>query len=329
MIGRFLIACAALGLVTGAATAAEYTFRFAHVLAMDTPAHMAAEHLAKIAAEKSGGRIEVKIFPSGQLGNDTAIIEQIILNTVQMGIPPTAKLGNFEPRVQLFDLPYIFPSPKAAYAVLDGPIGTKLLKTLGAKGLKGVAYWESGFKQMTTNKSPITGPEALKGIKFRTMSSPLIIAQYKAWGANPLPIAFAEVYNALQQGVADAQENSLVSIDKMKFYEVQKNLTISNHAYLAYAFIVNKKAWDALPKDLQAVMDMAIKAGRDVNRSETAKLSDSLIAKMKKAGIKVHKLSREGVVKFVDLSKKVHKNYEKVIGKELLEQTYKTTAKFM
>lgn len=329
MIGRFLIACAVLGLVTGAATAAEYTFKFAHILTLDTPAHMAAKHLAKIAAEKSDGRIEVKIFPSGQLGNDTEIIEQIILNTVQMGIPPTAKLGNFEPRVQLFDLPYIFPSPKAAYAVLDGPIGTKLLKTLEAKGLKGVAYWESGFKQMTTNKSPITGPEALKGIKFRTMSSPLIIAQYKAWGANPIPIAFAEVYNALQQGVADAQENSLVSIDKMKFYEVQKHLTISNHAYLAYAFIVNKKAWDALPKDLQAVMDMAIKAGRDVNRSETAKLTDSLIAKMKKAGIKVHRLSREGVVKFVDLSKKVHKNYEKIIGKELLEQTYKTTAEFM
>ncbi|MDJ0951524.1 MAG: TRAP transporter substrate-binding protein [Alphaproteobacteria bacterium] len=329
MTSRILVAAALLGLFTGAASAAEFTFKFAHVLNPDTPAHKGAEHLAKIAAEKSGGRIEVKIFPSGQLGNDTEIVEQVLLNTVQMGIPPTAKLGNFEPRVQLFDLPYIFPNPKAAYAVLDGPIGGTLLETLEAKGLKGVAYWESGFKQMTTNKAPILGPQALKGVKFRTMSSPLIIAQYKAWGANPVPIAFAEVYNALQQGVADAQENSLVSIDKMKFYEVQKHLTISNHAYLAYAFIVNKEAWDALPKDLQAVMETAIKAGRDVNRAETAKLSDALVAKMKEAGIQVHDMPREGVAKFVDLSKQVHKNYEGVIGKDLLDQTYKTTEQYM
>ena len=200
LTGLSSAAAVMIGFLPSTLMAQDYTFKFAHILTTDTPAHMAAEFLAETVAEKSEGKIAIEIFPGGQLGNDTEIVEQIQVGAAHMGIPPTAKLGQFEPRMQLFDLPYIFPTPDAAYAVLDGEIGSELLATLDGQGLYGAAYWESGFKQLTNNIRPIATPEDLAGIKMRTMSSPLIIEQYETWGANPIPIAFAEVYNALEQG---------------------------------------------------------------------------------------------------------------------------------
>lgn len=331
MINRSYL-MAGVVLATGfswSANAADYTLKFAHVLSTDTPAHRAAEFLAETVAERTEGKVEIEIFPAGQLGSDTEIVEQIQIGSVHMGIPPTAKLGNFEPRMQLFDLPFIFPTAQSAYTVLDGEIGSSLLDTLDAQGLYGAAYWESGFKQITNSVKPITSPEDLAGIKMRTMSSPIIISQYETWGANPIPIAFAEVYNALQQGVAEAQENGFVSIDKMKFYEVQKYLTVSNHAYLGYAFIVNKAAWDGMPADLQEIVQAAIEEARDFQRAETASLDESLKTKMIEEGIEVYELDAEGIAAFFDASKPVHEQFEEVVGAELLAKTYEATAPYI
>ncbi len=328
-IGLAAASAAIVGLLPNTLAAQDYTFKFAHILPTDTPAHMAAEFLAETVAEKSDGKIAIEIFPGGQLGNDTEIIEQVQLGAAHMAIPPTAKLGQFEPRMQLFDLPYIFPTPAAAYAVLDGEIGSELLGTLEGQGLYGAAYWESGFKQFTNNIRPIATPEDLAGIKMRTMSSPLIIEQYKAWGANPIPIAFAEVYNALEQGVAEAQENAFVSIDKMKFYEVQKHLTVSNHAYLGYAFIVNKAAWEELPEDLQAALQSSIEEARDYQRKLNADLDAELKGGMADYGLEIVELDAEGIAAFIEASKPVHEGYVDVIGKDMLEATYATTAPFV
>lgn len=325
---RFPTIAAAALFVLGstAAFAQDYTFKFAHILTTDTPAHMAAEKLAELVAEKTDGKVAVEIFPAGELGNDTEIIEQIQIGAVDMGIPPTAKLGQFEPRMQLFDLPYIFPTPEAAYAILDGPIGDELLSTLAGQGLYGAGYWESGFKQITNNVRPIGTPDDLAGIKMRTMSSPLIVQQYETWGANPIPIAFAEVYNALQQGVAEAQENSFVSIDKMKFYEVQDYLTVSNHAYLGYAFIVNEAKWDSMPPELQGAVQEAIEEARDYQRELNANLDNELKDKMVEAGLEVVELNGEQIQAFVEASKAVHANYAGEIGQDLLDRTYEAAA---
>ena len=323
-------ATALLGLFgTVGAHAQDYTLKFAHILTTDTPAHEAAVRLAELVEEKTDDKVEVEIYPAGELGNDTEIIEQIQVGAVDMGIPPTAKLGQFEPRMQLFDLPYIFPSREAAYTVLDGPIGDELLSTLAQQGLYGAGYWESGFKQITNNVRPIETPEDLAGIKMRTMSSPLIIEQYETWGANPIPIAFAEVYNALQQGVAEAQENSFVSIDKMKFFEVQDYLTVSNHAYLGYAFIINKAKWDSLPEDLQTSVQEAIQEARDYQRELNADLDEELKTKMMDEGLTVTELTDEQVAAFAGASKAVHEGYVDEIGKELLTRTYEMTADSM
>jgi C4-dicarboxylate-binding protein DctP len=310
------------GIVVGVreVRSAEFTAKFAHVLVADTPAGKAADRFAKLMAERTNGRMEVKVYPAGQLGNDTQIVEQIQLNTVQIGIPPTAVLGQFEPRMQLFDFPFIFPTREACYAVLDSEVGKILLDGLSKKGFKGTAYWESGFKQFTTKGKPITGPNDFKGLKIRTMDSPLLIDQYRAWGANPVPISFGETYNALQQRVVDGQENPLISIEKMKFYEVQDYLSIGDHAYLGYAVIVNQKFWDGLPKDIQATFQKTIEEVRDWEREESKNLGKSLIEKMEKAGIKVHYISAQAKKDFAAASMPVYKKYEKVVGKDLFDK---------
>lgn len=318
-------AVAGLTLSAGAAAAADFTFRFAHILKTDTPAHRAAERMAELVAERSNGRIEINIHPAGELGTDTEIIEQIQFNSVQIGFPPTAVLGQFEPRMQLLDLPFIFPTPEDAYTVLDGEIGQELLASLEDKGFKGLVYWESGFKQMTSNKRPILELADLGGMAVRTMDSPLLVQQYRTWGANPLPISFAETYTALQQGVADAQENPLVSIYQMRFFEVQDHLTLSNHAYLGYALIMNKDAWDGLPEDLQEVVATAAQEARDWQREESRRFDEELLGKLGETGIEIHQLPDEGRQKFIEASRSVHEAFADVVTPELLQRVYEAT----
>jgi len=228
--------------------------------------------------------------------------------------------------VQLLDLPFIFPSPAAAYAVLDGPVGNDILHALDARGLHGLGFWESGFKQMTSSVRPIRGPEDLHGVKVRTMQSPLLIAQYKDWGANPVPIAFSETYNALQQGVADAEENPLVSIDAMKFYEVQKYLTLSNHGYIGFVVMANKAAFDKLPADLRTALLDATREARDWERAESKRVNDELLAKMR-TKMQVVELSPEGRAKFIEQSRKLHGRIANPETRALLDRVYEVTAK--
>jgi C4-dicarboxylate-binding protein DctP len=322
-----LLALSLVSIAPGRAPAAEFSLKFAHVLVAETPAGKAAERFGALVAERTKGRVEVKVYPAGQLGNDTQIVEQVQLNTVQIGIPPTAVLGQFEPRMQIFDLPFIFPTRAATYAVLDGDIGRELLDGLDKRGFVGLAFWESGFKQLTSRGKPITKPADLTGLKVRTMDSPLIIEQFRIWGGNPVPIAFGETYNALQQGVVDAQENPLVSIDRMKFYEVQDHLTLSNHAYLGYVLLVNKAAWGRLPEDLRAVIQKIAEETRDWQRAESEKLDAQLTERMRTSGMKVHTLDDASRKEFIQISRKVHQSYEKTLTKALLDRVYAQTEK--
>ena len=308
-------------------TAAEVTWKFAHENQETVPAAMAAHRLADEVRQKTGGRFEIQVFPAGQLGKEQQLVEQAQLGTVQMTFTPTAPLTNFVPTVQLLDLPFIFPSAPAAYAVLDGPIGDEILDALDRRGLKGLAFWESGFKQMSSSVRPIRGPEDLRGVKVRTMQSPLLIAQYKAWGANPVPISFSETYNALQQGIADAQENPLVSIDAMKFYEVQKYLTITNHGYIGFIVMANKAAFDALSPEFRKVLLEASRDARDWERNESKRVNDELLAKMK-TKMQVLELSPEGREQFISQSRKLHAQIANPETRKLLDRVYEVTAKY-
>jgi C4-dicarboxylate-binding protein DctP len=323
MLKRVSVLLLVFGLVvpSAAMAAAKWTMKFGHDMPEDSAQHVAALKYADLVKERTKGQVEVKVFPAQQLGTDPEMVQQAQMGTLEIVLPPTAKISGFAAQLQLADLPFLFPSKETCYQVLDGPVGDKVLALLDAKGLKGVSFWESGFKQITANKA-IRKPEDFAGMKVRVMESPLLIAQYKQVKANPVPIDFAETYNALQQGVVDAQENPLVSIVNMKFYEVQKYTMLSNHGFLGYAFLFSKKVYDGLPADIQKVMRDTARELASFERQDTARREAGYIERIKKGGSQIVTLSPQELQAFEKAFRPVHQQFAKTIGEDLLKETY-------
>lgn len=305
--------------------AAEFTFTFAHVLNENTPTAKAAVKFKEEVERNSKGRIQINIRPAAQLGGDVEIIEQTQMNLVQIAIPPAANLANFEPKMYILDLPFLMPNIDAMKRVLDGAVGRELLDTLDKNNLYGVNFWGAGFRHMTNNIRPITGPDSLKGIKMRTLQAPTILATYRAYGANPTAMAFTEVYNGLQQGVVEGQENPLANIYSMRFYEVQKYLTLTSHTYHTYAAVMNKKAWQSLPPDLQKVVSNAFDVGRDYARQLTLADETRIINEIQ-GKVQIRELTPEARAAFIEKSKPMYKEFEKQITPELLQKAIKAAA---
>jgi tripartite ATP-independent transporter DctP family solute receptor len=317
-----LTAITALTLLIGSAYAAPIKMKVAYVVPETQSTHVAAAKFFKPYVEKhSKGQIIVELYPNGQLGGDRQAIEAVGLGTINMTIPAVAVLSGFEPRFQVFDLPFLFNSKKEAYKALDGALGTKLNALLPPLGLKNLAYAENGFRMITNNKGPVTKPADLAGLKIRTMENPIHIATFRALGANPTPMSFGELYTALQQKTVDAQENPIPLIYTSKFYEVQKYCSLSGHVYAATALLVNDKWFNSLPKDLQKVLqDAAV-----VYRTEQRKISDQqdkeMIASLKKNGMKVNDITPEQKKAFVAATAGVYKEFAKTVkdGQELID----------
>lgn len=303
----------------GAAYAADFTFTFAHVLTEDTPNARAAVRFKEEVEAKSDGRIEINIRPAAQLGGDVEIIEQTQMGLVHISIPPTGNLANFNEKMYLFDLPFLLSDNDAMKRVLDGEVGTELLGTLGGNNLHGIAMWGAGFRHMTNNVRPINGPEDLNGIKMRTLQAPTILSTYRAYGANPTAMAYVEVYNGLQQGVVEGQENPLANIDSMRFYEVQKYMTLTGHAYHTYAAVMNLQAWESLPEDLQKVVEDAMIVGRDAAREYTVE-DEARILDAIKDQIEIQELSPEGRAAFIEASKPIYEEFRPKVSPELMDK---------
>lgn len=315
-----LSAATLIGLaISTAAYGADFTLTFAHVLTEDTPNARAAVKFKEEVEAKSDGRIEINIRPAAQLGGDVEIIEQTQMGLVDIAIPPTGNLANFNEKMYLFDLPFLMTDNASMARVLDGEVGTELLGTLDSNNLHGIAMWGAGFRHMTNNVRPINGPDDLKGIKMRTLQAPTILSTYRAYGANPTAMAYVEVYNGLQQGVVEGQENPLANIASMKFYEVQKYMTLTGHAYHTYAAVINKAKWESLPEDLQTIVADAMIVGRDAARQYTeedeAKILDAI-----KDQIEIQPLSDEGRAAFIEASKPIYEEFDPKVTPELLEK---------
>lgn len=306
-------------LLASTAYAADFNFTFAHVLTENTPNARAAEKFKEEVEKNSDGRIAINIRPAAQLGGDVEIIEQTQMGLVHIAIPPTGNLANFEEKMYLFDLPFLMPDNAAMKRVLDGEVGQELLATLEDNNLHGVNMWGAGFRHMTNNIRPINGPDDLKGIKMRTLQAPAILATYRAFGANPTAMAYTEVYNGLQQGVVEGQENPLANIYSMRFYEVQKYMTLTGHAYHTYAAIVNKQAWESLPSDLQKVMEDAFVVGRDVARQYTAEDETRILEEIK-GQIEVQELTPEGRAAFIERSQPIYEEFRPKVTPELIDK---------
>ncbi|BCH20279.1 ABC transporter substrate-binding protein [Mesorhizobium sp. L-8-10] len=301
------------------AVAAEFDFTFAHVLSEETPNARAAERFKEEVEKNSGGRIQINIRPAAQLGGDVEIIEQTQMGLVHIAIPPTGNLANFNEKMYLMDLPFLLTDDASMKRVLDGEVGGELLDSLEPNNLKGIAIWGAGFRHMTNNVRPIEGPDDLKGIKMRTLQAPAILSTYRAYGANPTAMAYTEVYNGLQQGVVEGQENPFANIHSMKFYEVQKYMTLTAHTYHTYAAVMNKQAWDNLPDDLKKVVEDAMIVGRDAGREYTLE-DESKILEEIKGSTEVRELSAEGREAFIERSKPIYDEFRPKVTPELLDK---------
>src|SRR6201985_1293828 len=233
------VSVAALALIGPAAAQSPIVLKFSHVVAADTPKGKAADKFAELAEKYTNGRVKVEVYPNSTLYKDKEELEAMQLGAVQMLAPSNSKFGPIGIKeFEAFDLPYILPNIAALRKGTDGPIGQRLLKLLDLEGMTGLAYWDNGFKEMSANK-PLRMPEDYKGLKFRIQSSKVLEAQFRALGAIPQVMAFSEVYQALQTGVVDGQENTPSNMFTQKFHEVQKYTTLTNHGYIGYVVVVN------------------------------------------------------------------------------------------
>ena len=322
-----ILLAATLAIMSAAAIAqAPIVIKFSHVVAVETPKGSAAEYFKKLAEERTKGKVKVEVYPNSQLYKDKEELEALQLGAVQMLAPSLAKFGPLGAReFEVFDLPYIFDDYAELHKVTQGPIGQSLLKKLDSKGILGLAYWDNGFKVMSANKA-LRLPEDFKGQKMRIQSSKTLDAQMRALGANPQVMAFSEVYQALQTGVVDGTENPPSNLFTQKMFEVQKFVTLSNHGYLGYAVIVNKKFWDGLPADIRATLEGAMKDATKFANDVAKKDNDEALEAVKKSGkSELITLTPAQKSAWKKALVKVHADRESSIGKELIQSIYKQT----
>jgi C4-dicarboxylate-binding protein DctP len=312
----------------GPASAADspIVIKFSHVVASDTPKGKAADKFKELAEKYTNGKVKVEVYPNSTLYKDKEELEALQLGAVQMLAPSNSKFGPIGIReFEVFDLPYILPDLKTLRKVTDGPLGARLLKLLDSKGMTGLAYWDNGFKQMSANKKLIA-PADYKGLKFRIQSSKVLEAQFRALGAIPQVMAFSDVYQALQTGVVDGQENTWSNIYTQKMHEVQKYITVTNHGYIGYVVVVNKKFWDGLPPDIRGELTKAMKEATEYGNGASAQDNDEALEAIKKTGkSEIITLTPEQNAAMRKAMMPVYKDVASRVGQPLIDEFFKET----
>jgi C4-dicarboxylate-binding protein DctP len=309
---------------------APIVIKFSHVVAADTPKGKAAEHFAKVASEKTQGRVKVEVYANSTLYKDKEEVEALQLGSVQMLAPSLAKFGPLGVKeFEVFDLPYIFDGYDQLKAVTEGPVGKQLLDKLSDKGILGLAYWDNGFKVMSANK-PLRETKDFRGQKMRIQSSKVLEAQMKALGASPQVMAFSEVYQALQTGVVDGTENPPSNLYTQKMHEVQKYVTKSDHGYLGYAVIVNKAFWEGLPADIRTALEEAMVESTAYADEIAKQENDDSLAKVAASGkSEIIELTPEQKASWKKALAKVHKEMADRVGADLIQSIYDATGNDM
>ena len=305
---------------------APIVIRFSHVVAPDTPKGKAADFFARRASELTGGRVKVEVYPNSQLFKDREEMEALQLGTVQMLAPSLAKFAPLGVKgFEVFDLPYLFDNEEKLHRITQGPIGRSLLQGLESRGILGLAFWDNGFKQMSANR-PLRRPADFKGLKMRVQGSRVLEAQMRALGAQAVTMDFSEVSRALRAGVVDGTENPVSNLYTQRMHEVQKYLTLSNHGYLGYAVIVNKKFWDDLPRDVRRALDTALAdATRYANEIALRENLDALARVRASGRTQVIELTPAERVEWKKALVLVHRQLEARIGRDIIQAIYRET----
>ena len=298
--------------------AAQVTMRSSISIVQNSHQGVGIDVFAREVEKRTAGRYKVQNFYAGALGGERESIEAVQLGTQELTLSSTGPIPNFVPEAKILDIPFLFRDKAHAHAVLDGPIGEEMLKHFDSKGFKALAWAENGVRHMTNNKRTVLVPEDLKGLKMRTMENPIHIAAYKGFGIVPTPMAFPEVFTALQQGTVDGQENPLSVIMGAKFDQVQKHLSLTGHVYSPAIFLMNKGVFDKLSAaDKQAFIEAA-KEGTKANRARVAEDDAKGVAELRSKGMTV--VENVDKAKFVAALAPVFADFEKQFGKPAIDR---------
>ena len=324
---RTLAAAAALTLAgatplaTFAADIKPRLIRFGYGLNEQSNQGRAVKVFAEAVEKASGGKMKVRAIGAAALGPDTQMQQALIGGAQEMMVGSTATLVGITKEMALWDTPFLVNSGKEADALLDGPVGQKVIAKLPEKGLVGLVYWENGFRNLTNSKHPVAKVEDLSGIKLRVMQNNVFLDSFKTLGANAVPLPFSELFSALETGTVDGQENPYNTILSSKFYEVQKYLSVTNHVYSPWIVLASKKWWDTLSKDEQKILLDAAAASRDYERKDTREEAGKALAELKAKGMQINELSPAESARMRDKLTRVNAGIAANVGMDLWNET--------
>jgi tripartite ATP-independent transporter DctP family solute receptor len=323
-----LAAGVALVALTASASAqfTERTIRVSNGVNADHPVGNGLAKMNQCVGEKSGGKMKLQGFWGGALGGDLQATQALRSGTQEMVITSSSPLVGILPDLGVFDLPFLFANAKEADAVLDGPFGQYIADKLPAVGLVNLAYWENGFRNLTNSRKPVQKVEDFSGVKVRVMQNNIFLDTFKSVGANAVPMAFGEVFTALETKAIDGQENPFVTIDTSKFYEVQKYLSITNHAYTPFLVLYSKQLFDKLSADEQKALIECAAVGRDEQRKVSRTIAAKALANLKTAGMQVNELPAAEQARLREAVKPVYERHAATIGPETVAKMQEALA---
>ncbi|KPQ20768.1 MULTISPECIES: TRAP transporter substrate-binding protein [unclassified Halomonas] len=305
-----------LALVSGANASVDdmepVTLRLAHVVNEQDGFHIAATKFEELVEERTDGKVDIEIHPNASLGDERTLLEGMQIGTVDMGVITNGPVANFVEEMAVFELPFLFPSPEAAYEVLDGPIGQELLDKLSEVNLKGLAYAERGFRNLTNSERAVNTPDDLDGLRIRVMENPVYTDTFRELGANAIPMAWTEALTAMQQGTIDGQENPVNVIHSFNLDETQNYMTLSRHTYAPAIFVMGASVWNQLPEDAQTILEEAAQEAAEHERQVNAEMEAEQLAELREAGMEIN--DSPDIEAFQDAVQPVYDEYAEQFG---------------
>lgn len=298
----------------------KIVLKFSHVVSDASPKGRAARRWSELVNQRSGGKVEIQVFPNSTLFKDGEELEALKKGYVQIIAPATSKLTKEAPAWQLLDLPFFFEDMEQVHRVVDGEVGDTLALSLLPKGVKVLGFWDNGFKQMTANRT-LQSVRDFQGLRFRIMDSPVLVEQFQRLGAKPVALPFSDVYTAMERNQVDGGENTASNLYSKKFYHLQKNLTISNHGYLGYAVLVNSRQWQALPADIRGLLAATFAEVTAWERQEALRQNQEDLARIRnEKETAVHDLTPDEMQAWKAVLYPLRQEVQAEVGAELLQQ---------
>lgn len=321
-LAAVVAAIATLAIVPGTARAQdikERNLKLTFNVAKDSHIGRGAEVFADLVSRKSGGKMKVTLYPAGVLGGHQQDLSSLRAGTIDISIMATGLLAGIDNQFVLFDFPFLFNDSREAFALSDGPIGTRLMSTLPKHGLVGLAFWDLGFRNLTNGRRPIVRADDVEGLKLRVIGSPIYLDMFSALGANPVPMAFPEVYGALESKAVDGQENPLAVIETSKFNEVQKYLTLTRHVYTAMPVLMAKKTWDSMSEPERKIVMEAANEAKVKEREISQQMEANTLQTLRKT-MQVSEIAPQEVARLREKVKPVVAKYTKTVGEDLMKE---------